>query len=272
MGIDLPRQRFCREIRASTHPGAPSEKRRAGGNVLQDHDRAPAGPHTSTEGSPNEPQAPTSAEPTSADLTAEVLGGNSSALGALFDLHRDRLRKTAAFRLAPALRGRLDADDVVQEAFLAASQRIDHFRERGFSCAFIWLKLIVQQTVIDIHRRHLGTRKRDAHREVREHEFVSDNTSFSIAATLLSNESTPSRIVGRHEEMERLVRALDELDPIDREILALRHFEELTNQEAAEVLTIGEKAASMRYVRALRRFKELASQLPGFSDVRRTSD
>ncbi len=179
-----------------------------------------------------------------------------------FSLHRQRLWRIVSFRLAKRLWGRVDADDILQEAFVDASSRLRHFPEDGSVSWFVWLRQIVQQTLIDVHRRHLHTLKRDAGREVPQNQPRSGGaTSVSLAMWLVGNGSTPSENLIRQEMSDQLIEALETMSPIDREILALRHFEELSNNEVAQVLNINSKAASIRYVRALARLKKLLLQL-----------
>lgn len=186
------------------------------------------------------------------------------ALAELFDAHRERLWRMVDFRLDQRLQGRVDPDDVLQESYLAAAQRLCHYDPQKMS-PFVWLRLVVGQTLIDVHRHHLGAQARDAGRDVslaaRQHW---QTTSASLVAVLAGHATSPSQAVARVETHEQLQHAIGDMDPIDQEILALRHFEELTNTEVAEVLGIQQKAASIRYVRALRRLKTVVSQLPGF--------
>lgn len=196
-----------------------------------------------------------------ADLEPRLRAGDRDALAALLALHRPRLWRMAAFRLDARLRSRLAPDDVLQEAFVAAHQRIARYAADGFTSPFIWLRLILQQTLADVHRRHLGARMRDAARDVplQGDAPLGQSTSASLAIQLTGHLTSPSRAAMRAEAFERVRAAIDTMDPVDREVLALRHFEELTNGEVADVLGIGAKAASIRYVRALRRLKAILS-------------
>ena len=196
-----------------------------------------------------------------------VTRGDEQALAELFSQHRDRLWRIVHFRLDRRLHGRVDADDVLQEAYLSAAQRIRHLAADSSTSQFVWLRLIVGQTLVDVHRRHLGVQMRDAGREVSLHGAGHPQaTSMSLAACLLGQVTSPSQAAVRAEMSAQLEAALESMDPIDREVLALRHFEELTNSEVAEVLTIQQKAASIRYVRAIKRLKAVLSQLPGFAE------
>jgi RNA polymerase sigma-70 factor (ECF subfamily) len=202
------------------------------------------------------------------DLLLRVKQGDQQALAELFSTHRDRLWRIINFRLDSRLLGRVDADDVLQEAYLAASQRIEHFVDDNAQSFFIWLRLIANQTLIDVHRRHLGAKMRDANRDMSIHAHYAQATSMSIASQLLGNFTSPSQVAMRDEVANQLDHAIESMAPIDREVLALRHFEELSNSEVAEVLGIQQKAASIRYVRALKRLKDVVNQIPGFNDDR----
>ena len=201
-----------------------------------------------------------------ADLLRRVKEGDHQALADLFSLHRDRLWRIINFRLDSRLLGRVDADDILQEAYLAAAQRIQHYLDDSTQTFFIWLRLIANQTLIDVHRRHLGAQMRDASRDMSIHAHYAQATSMSIASQLLGNFTSPSQVAMRDEVAVQLDQAIESMEPIDREVLALRHFEELTNSEVAEVLGIQQKAASIRYVRALKRLKDVVNKLPGFED------
>jgi RNA polymerase sigma-70 factor (ECF subfamily) len=211
-------------------------------------------------------------EPAMADSASEPAGlldrlknGDEEAMATLFARHRERLLRMIEFRLDPRLRGRAGAEDVLQEAYLDAAQRMHHFADDTSTSLFIWLRMVVTQTLIDVHRRHLGAQMRDAGREVATRGgSCSRATSFSLAASLVGRFTSPTLAARRAEMAEQLRAALEEMDPIDREVLALRHFEELSNSEVAEELGIQAKAASIRYVRALRRLKGMLDELPGF--------
>jgi len=187
-------------------------------------------------------------------------------LADVFQQHRDRLLRMVHFRMDRRLAGRVDADDVLQEAFLAATERIDHYRQRSSMSPFVWLRLVVGQTLVDVHRRHLGAKKRDAGLDISlqagRHPQAS---SVALADYLVGNATSPSRALMRDEMAAAVEAALAEMEPIDREVLVLRHFEDLSNSEVAEELSIMRKAASIRYVRALKRLKSRLAKMPGFS-------
>jgi RNA polymerase sigma-70 factor (ECF subfamily) len=189
------------------------------------------------------------------ELTARLRAGDDEPFAPLFESHRERLRRMVHFRMDPRLLGRIDPEDVVQEIYLAAQQRLYAFRSDGHPLP-LWLRMIGQQTLIDLHRRHLGAGKRSA---AKERAFANSQClSGFVAGTLTS----PSQAAIRDEWKKQLNEALESMDEIDREVLTLRHFEDLSNKEVAELLGIGENAASNRYVRALTRLKGL---LGGFA-------
>jgi RNA polymerase sigma-70 factor, ECF subfamily len=204
----------------------------------------------------------------SAELLDRLKNGDDQALATLFSRHRDRLLRMVEFRLDARMQGRVEAEDVLQEAYLDATKRMRHFAEDTSNSFFIWLRMVVTQTLIDVHRRHLGAQLRDAGRERGVPGApCSQATSFSLAASLLGRFTSPTLAARRAEMAEQLRVALEEMDPMDREVLALRHFEELTNSEVAEELGIQQKAASIRYVRALHRLKDLLGGMPGFAEA-----
>ncbi len=193
--------------------------------------------------------------------------GDREALGKFLDLHRERLLRMVRFRMDRRLAARVDADDVLQEAFLAANARIDDLWSKTDASPFVWIRLIVIQSLIDIHRRHLGAEMRDARRDVRlDRAGDGSSTSNCLAACLAASMTSPSRLAAGNELTLRLEAALASMSSIDREILALRHFEDLTNSECSEVLRISPTAASNRYVRALAHLKEILSPFPEFQD------
>jgi RNA polymerase sigma-70 factor (ECF subfamily) len=153
---------------------------------------------------------------------------------------------------------------VLQEVNLAAAEHVaDYLRMRAMPF-FLWLRGIAANKLLELHRRHLGTPMRDARREVSLYRgALPDATSAALAAQLLGHQTRPSEAAVRAEAKIRLQEALNGMDPLDREVLALRHFEHLTNAEAARVLQIKEAAAGKRYLRALERLREILAQMPG---------
>jgi RNA polymerase sigma-70 factor, ECF subfamily len=193
--------------------------------------------------------------------------GDRHALGEFFSRHHGRLLKMVRLRLDRRLRGRLDPEDVLQEAFLDATRRLGEYAADPRMPPYLWLRFLTIQRLQTFHRLHLGVQSRDASREVSLFNGSPPAAdSRSLAAQLLGRLTTPSRAAIRAEIQIKIQDALDAMDPIDREILALRHFEELNNGETAAVLGIHKSAASNRYVRALRRLKEIRSPNLGMLD------
>lgn len=185
------------------------------------------------------------------------------ALIALFVRHRERLRRMVRLRLDRRLLGRVDPSDVLQEAYLDVAQRADEYLSGPTMPPFLWLRFLTAQRLMALHRRHLGAQLRDAGREISLYRGAFPQaTSVSIAHQLLGRLTSASQAVMRAELQARLQVLLNGMDPIDREVLALRHFEELSNAETAAVLGLQKAAASNRYIRALRRLKELLNTLP----------
>lgn len=179
-------------------------------------------------------------------------------LGELLAKHRERLRKMIRLHLDRRLNGRIDASDVIQEAYIDATRRFDEYQANPEVSPFIWLRFLASQKLAQLHRHHLGVLGRDAGREISIDTGSSpDASSAALAVQLVGRFSSPSNAVNRAEERLRIQNALSLMEPIDFEVLALRHFEQLDNQETAEVLGIEKQAAYRRYVRAIRRLKEL---------------
>lgn len=195
-------------------------------------------------------------------------GGDRSAVGALFEAHRVRLERLVALRLDRRLRGRVDAADVVQDAFLEASRRIEGFFERPGVPFFIWLRFFAYQRLQALCREHFGCQQRDVRREVPIHgESWPEATSQALAVRLLGKLTTPTEAARRKEVKALLTRALESMETGDREIIALRHFEELNHAEAAHVLGLDVSAASKRYLRAIQRLKAILDRVPGMSEL-----
>jgi RNA polymerase sigma-70 factor (ECF subfamily) len=198
------------------------------------------------------------------DPIAPLRGGDRRALAALFEQHRDRLRRMVELRLDQRLRARLDASDVVQDAFLDVARDLDAYLADPRLPPLLWLRLHVGRRLTTLHRQHLGTQMRDAGLEISLYQGALPRaSSTALAAMLLGRHTSPTQAAQRAERMLRVQEALNSLDPIDREVLALRHFEQLGRGEAAQVLEITQEAAAKRYFRALKRLKDALATLPG---------
>jgi len=198
-------------------------------------------------------------------LVAQARTGDTGALGQLLMKYRDRLVQVANFRMDARIRGRIDAADIVQETFVSAMARFGDYARDPRMPFFLWLRFLAMQKLCELHRHHLGAKARDAARDVPLYRGPAPQaTSAVLAAQLLGKYTSPSQAVMRGELRYRVEETLSALGQLDREILALRHFEQLTNREAAQVLGLSESAASTRYIRALKR---LRSAMEGLADV-----
>jgi RNA polymerase sigma-70 factor (ECF subfamily) len=201
------------------------------------------------------------------EATRRLLESRSDpiALERALSEHRNRLRRMVALRLDRRLQGRVDPSDVIQEAYLEAARRLpEYVKEPKPMPVFLWLRFLTAQSLQIVHRKHLGVLARDAGREISiDAGRMPQATSAALAAQLLGHDTRASEAAIRAERKLRLEQALNHMDPLDREVLALRHFEQLSNFECARVLGLKETTATKRYIRALRKLKEVLKALPG---------
>jgi RNA polymerase sigma-70 factor (ECF subfamily) len=201
------------------------------------------------------------------DQLRRLAGGEQQALAGLFARYRDRLRRMVKLRLDRRLQGRIDPSGVLQEAYLDVARRAAAYAANPTMPFFLWLRFLTGQRLLLVHRQHLGAKMRDAGQEVSLYRgALPQASSVSLAAQLLGRMTSPSLAAVRAEMQLKLQEALNSMDPLDREVLTLRHFEELSNSEVAAVLGLQKAAASNRYIRALKRLKEVLSSMPGFFD------
>lgn len=201
---------------------------------------------------------------TDSELIAGASNGNLAFIGLLFERHREKIKRMITLRMDRRLSTRIDASDVVQETWLDCERRFADFISNQTMPFFAWLRLLAAQRLVDLHRVHLGAQMRSVRNEV--HLFagtVPSASSISLAEHLVGNLTSASHAAQRGEIQIRIQEALNSMEPIDREVLALRHFEMLTNEETAAVLGLKKAAASNRYVRALKRLKLILDEYPG---------
>jgi RNA polymerase sigma-70 factor (ECF subfamily) len=204
----------------------------------------------------------TPSDPT--DPIGRLRGGDRGALAELFDKHRDRLRRMVELRIDARVRGRLDPSDVLQEAFLDVARDLESYLADPKLPPLLWLRLHVGRRLTTLHRKHLGARMRDAGLEISLYQgALPEASSAALASMLLGRHTSPTQAAQRAERLLRVQEALNSLDPIDREVLALRHFEQLGRSETAQVLGITQEAGAKRYFRALKRLKDVLATLPG---------
>jgi RNA polymerase sigma-70 factor (ECF subfamily) len=199
------------------------------------------------------------------ELLHRASGGDQEALRALLERYRDRLKRMVHLRLSRRLAGRVDESAVIQESYLDVARRLDEYLKGPPTAFFLWLRNVTESKLSEVHRRHLGGQGGDSEREVTLHRGglpIAD--SVSLAAQLLGKLAAPSPSEIRVETRIRVQEALNSMDPIDREVLALKHFEQLSTGEIAEVLGLSQAATGSRYLRAIKRLRTLLEQIPGF--------
>jgi RNA polymerase sigma-70 factor (ECF subfamily) len=197
------------------------------------------------------------------DILASARRGDADAVNRLLERHRASLRKLVQLRLDRALARRVDASDIVQDVLLEANARLeDYFRDPKMPF-HLWLRHLAKDRIIDMHRLHRGAQRRslDRERPLATPGFA-DQSSFDLAAQLKDDELTPAAANIRKELEARFLAALDQMDEEDREILLMRHFEQLGNGETAEALGLSAAAAGMRHLRALRRLRAILGERP----------
>lgn len=205
------------------------------------------------------------------ELLVRLKKGEQSAQEQLIARHREPLRRMIGLRLDPALARRVDASDIVQDVMVEASQRLNDYLKKPAMPFHLWLRHIARDHVIDAHRRHRQAQRRSVDRERPiESPAFADKSSIELVAGLIDHELTPASAAIRQELQRRFHSALAEMDEEDREVLLMRHFEQLSNQEVAAALALTEAAAGMRHLRALRRLRTLLEPAARATDKRKT--
>lgn len=190
------------------------------------------------------------------ELLAQARRGDTAAVEALLARYREPVRHMIGLRLDRAIAPRVDASDIVQDVLLEASKRLGDYLQQPPMPFHLWLRHIARDHIIDAHRRHRAAQRRSVDRERSLAPTRPDESSIHLAAELIDRELTPATAALRQEMQQRFQEVLGELEEDDREILLLRHFEQLSNQDAAAALGLSEAAAGMRHLRALRRLRE----------------
>jgi RNA polymerase sigma-70 factor (ECF subfamily) len=210
--------------------------------------------------------APLAPDP-DADLLACAAAGDEPAARELYSRYAARLKRMVRLRLSRRLQGRVGDSDVLQEAYLDVARRLPEYARDPRLPFFLWVRHLTGLKLVEIHRRHLGTQARDADREISLHRgALPEADSVSLAAQLLGQLTTPSQAAVRAELRLLVQEALAAMDPVDREVLALKHFEQLSTSEIAAVLGLSKAGAGSRYLRAIKRLREILSATPGFEE------
>ncbi len=195
------------------------------------------------------------------ELINNAKAGQAGAAGELLDRHRNALRRMIELRLDRRIQQRVDASDIVQEVLIEANRRLRNYLDDPVMPFHLWLRQMAKDRIIDAHRRHRASRKRSVDREqamVAPAAF--DHSTIELAAQLCDPELTPAAAATMQELQRRFQAALGTMEEHDREIVLMRHFEQLSNQDVAQTLGLTEPAASMRYLRAIRKLRKLLAE------------
>lgn len=192
------------------------------------------------------------------ELLEQARQGDSSAVNQLMDRHRNSLRQMVRMRLDQKIQKRVDVSDVVQDVLVEANRRLTKYLADPIMPFHLWMRQIARDRIIDAHRRHRVSAKRSVDRE---QQMVAprgyDQSSMQLASLLGDQRLTPAAAAIQQEMARKVEGAIARLDEKDCEIIVMRHYEHLTNQEIGKVLDLTEPAASMRYLRAIRRLRQV---------------
>lgn len=204
------------------------------------------------------------------DQTQQLLDdarlGDADAVNRLLDRHRDALRRMIQMRLDQKIQRRVDVSDVVQDVLMEANRRLRDYLRNPTMAFHLWIRQIARDRIIDAHRRHRSSARRSVDREQSMAPVCDERSSVLLAAQLCDPQLTPAAAATRQELASRVEQALAHLEDPDCEIIVMRHYEQLSNQEIAAVLGLSEPAASMRYLRAVRRLRTMLVDAPSQSD------
>ena len=203
--------------------------------------------------------------PVAQQLIATEGQAREQLLGQLMEDYRERLLRMVHLRMHPHVRSRVDASDVIQETYIEARRQIETYVKNPRLPFFLWLRRLAGDRVMRAHRTHLDAKKRDSRRECEPSDALPDVSAPALTEFISASQTTPTQGVARAELAQRVKELVDALSPLDREIVSLRHFEHLSNDEAAIELGISQQAASNRYVRALKRLSN-ALELSDFGE------
>lgn len=191
------------------------------------------------------------------ELLAQAKGGDEEAVNRLLDRHRDAVRRMIDLRMDQVIKRRVDASDIVQEVMIEANRRLRDYLANPVMPFHLWLRQMAKDRLIDAHRRHRQTSRRSMDREQPLIAASNSQSSLDLTAQLRDAQPTPAAAAAWGELQRRFQTACEQLDDHDQEIVVMRHFEHLSNAEAAAALDLSAQAASMRYLRAMRRLRTL---------------
>ena len=187
--------------------------------------------------------------------------GDAASRNELLSRYQKRLIRMVEFRISPALARRVDAADIVQDALLAAARRLEEYFNNSNMDFYVWLRWLTKDRLTDAQRQHFGAARRDANREVHADSVLSRHSALQLADVLAGHLTSPSRAAAREEQKAAIQAGLNSMDEQDREILILRHFEQLSLEEAAQCLSISKSGANKRHLKALRELKRRLGKL-----------
>jgi RNA polymerase sigma-70 factor (ECF subfamily) len=200
------------------------------------------------------------------ELLVDVREGKPQAVEELLDRHRDPLRRMIAMRLDQRLAQRVDVSDIIQDVLIEANRRLIDYVNAPTIPFHLWIRQIAKDRIIDAHRRHRLSAKRSVDREQGPIGFASNEQStIELANQFKDDGLTPAAAATQKELAQHMELAISQLKDPDREIILMRHFEQLNNQEIAQSLGLTEPAASMRYLRAIKRLREVIEGLPNLN-------
>ncbi len=199
-------------------------------------------------------------------LMAAAREGDVQAAGQLLERHRDALRRLIDLRMDRTIQRRVDASDIVQEVMIEANRRLQNYLDDPVMPFHLWLRQMARDRIIDAHRRHRVSGKRSVDREQANAVHSANQSTVALLQQLCDPEMTPAAAATMRELQRRFQVAIDQMDEQDREVVLMRHTEQLSNREVATALRLSEAAASMRYLRAMRRLRKVLADPGGDSD------
>ena len=185
--------------------------------------------------------------------------GDRSAQQKLLEQHRSRLRRMVVALLDPRLSSRVDPSDVLQNALTHAALKLPNYFQQETIGVYPWLRRIVKNELIDVHRRHVGAQRRSVNREHKLYDRLNDESAVDLADRLLSRELPPSKIVNQREQMKAIKDGMDQMNEQQRELLLMRFVEEMTIQEIADAFEWPKATARLRVLRAIQQLTKLVT-------------
>jgi RNA polymerase sigma-70 factor (ECF subfamily) len=186
-------------------------------------------------------------------LCTRLLTGEPNAVAELFAHYRPRLRQMVRLRIGRELAARIDPSDVLQDAFVDALQKVRAYVSAPQVPPFVWLRRLTWDRLIKLQRTHVGTQKRNLERQV----SLPEETSVALVQQLFSPDTGPIDLLLRAELHDQMERSIAQLSDADREVILMRHYEGLSNNQVAQTLCISVSGATMRHGRALIRMRKL---------------